>query len=415
MYNIISITEDRNKIYISGDYQKIICGNTNYYFKFTFDKEWSEVENKTAIFEVLGKKILVEFKGDICNIPSMPNASYFLLSLTCAPNKNESYCSNAIKLELERNTINEELQIMDPFISYYSRLKSIVDEIESRTIINVTDISNPNYLINPDMSINQKKKTFYSGINTYATDRWKLKSDYSFVEQNIDGTWSVGIQNTRVSEERSIISQSIEDFKMFKGKTVTVSFKYKSIDEIIPNTTYIAINDGISKTEVPLNVETNFTVITKTIDLNATTLEVELKTDSNGEDVTIIFDWCKLELGNYPTMFIPRFYAEELALCQRYYQTVYLYGNGCSYSNTASIYCPVPLPVKMRVRPTITVLEEPIIVGNSTTFEATEVTVQKILDNVCMLICRSGSNGSFIENNIYSIYDGVITLDAEIY
>ena len=455
MYNIINITEDRNKIFISGEYQKIVCGNTNYYLKFTFDEEWIAVQNKTAIFEVMGKKIIVEFTGDICNIPCMPNASYFILSITCSPNKNQSFCTNSIKFELEKNNINEELQTMDPFISYYSRLKSIVDEIETGTlavnyastagtsltqvskngnetisgnknftnritqngldVANIIDISNPNYIINPDMSINQRNKATYSGINTYATDRWKLKNEYSFVKYNLNKTWSVGIQNAIDADERIIISQVIEKYEIFKGQAVTLSFKYKSINEIIPNTTYLSIYDGITRTEIPLNTTTNLTIITKTISTNATTLEVELKTSPESKDVTIEWDWCKLEMGINATTFVPRLYADELALCMRYYQNVNLSGNGCSYSNTTALQCPISLPVSMRAKPSIIIINKPYIVGNSTSFKADDITVKQLYSNLCIVTCLSGITNSFVQNNIYAIYDGEIYLDSELY
>ena len=67
----------------------------------------------------------------------------------------------------------------------------------------------------------------------------------------------------------------------------------------------------------------------------------------------------QLEPGNQPTPFEYRSYAEELALCQRYYMKRNLYGN-CStgFSQSGGGYnshlMNIPLPVKMRSTPTVT-------------------------------------------------------------
>ena len=67
----------------------------------------------------------------------------------------------------------------------------------------------------------------------------------------------------------------------------------------------------------------------------------------------------QLEVGNQATPFDYRTYAEELALCQRYFIRRRLYGN-CStgYSQSGGGYSShlmnIPLPVKMRSNPTVT-------------------------------------------------------------
>ena len=224
MYNTIEILENKNKIYLKNDFEKIICGNTNYFLQFSFDENWSAVEKKTAIFEVLGKKIIKEFTGNICNIPCMPNASHFLLALTCSPNENESYATNILRFELEKNAINEEIQQLDPFINYYSKLQNVLNEIQSgnfsvrhattaeqsltqvslsgndnisgnknfvgnltfneKKVSTLNDLPNTNYLINSSMIVNQRNHSTYSGLNTYCVDRWKLSDSISFATQN---------------------------------------------------------------------------------------------------------------------------------------------------------------------------------------------------------------------------------------
>lgn len=58
---------------------KIVCGNSDYSIKFTFDSEWDAHEIKTARFAFTrngeSKHIDVVFTGDICNVPVLYNVA----------------------------------------------------------------------------------------------------------------------------------------------------------------------------------------------------------------------------------------------------------------------------------------------------------------------------------------------------
>lgn len=47
----------------------IVCGNSDYIIKFTFDSEWSEFPTKTARFISNGQFTDVDFTGDYCTVP----------------------------------------------------------------------------------------------------------------------------------------------------------------------------------------------------------------------------------------------------------------------------------------------------------------------------------------------------------
>ena len=47
----------------------IVCGNSDYSLKFTFDSEWDNITQKTARFIWNGKYYDVEFTGDECAVP----------------------------------------------------------------------------------------------------------------------------------------------------------------------------------------------------------------------------------------------------------------------------------------------------------------------------------------------------------
>lgn len=47
----------------------IVCGNSDYQIRFTFDSEWSEFPTKTARFITNGQFTDVDFTGDYCTVP----------------------------------------------------------------------------------------------------------------------------------------------------------------------------------------------------------------------------------------------------------------------------------------------------------------------------------------------------------
>lgn len=51
----------------------IVCGNSDYQVKFTFDEEWAEHEEKTARFIWGGQYFDVDFTGDTCPVPVITN------------------------------------------------------------------------------------------------------------------------------------------------------------------------------------------------------------------------------------------------------------------------------------------------------------------------------------------------------
>lgn len=54
---------------------EIVCGNSDYTVKFSFDEEWAGVESKTARFVWNGEYYDVDFEGDVCAIPVITRAS----------------------------------------------------------------------------------------------------------------------------------------------------------------------------------------------------------------------------------------------------------------------------------------------------------------------------------------------------
>ena len=53
----------------------IVCGNSDYKIKFSFDSEWSNYTEKTARFIWNGHFIDVDFTGDLCPVPIIYDAT----------------------------------------------------------------------------------------------------------------------------------------------------------------------------------------------------------------------------------------------------------------------------------------------------------------------------------------------------
>ena len=234
--------------------------------------------------------------------------------------------------------------------------------VESYLLNNMS--SNPNLLINGDFRVNQRGETSYKGLNKYTVDRWFLGSSDSFL--NYDETnkqiESIGVSGvTETGTPRIILRQFIEDWQKFIGKTLTVSMKYENFTEDVVGTTMLTIYDGKGRTDIPLSSvgESGFIMGTRTIREDATLLIAEIRITGTGKNASLKPKWVKLEVGDIATPHSPRPYAEELAMCQRYYQiikAISAYSPFCSaYLNTTSQAMGlINFVTEMRTTPTLT-------------------------------------------------------------
>lgn len=53
----------------------IVCGNSGYKIKFTFDDEWADHNEKTACFIWNNQRVEVNFTGDECRVPVLSNTT----------------------------------------------------------------------------------------------------------------------------------------------------------------------------------------------------------------------------------------------------------------------------------------------------------------------------------------------------
>lgn len=174
-------------------------------------------------------------------------------------------------------------------------------QIDYNALANLPTISNPNLLINSDFRnpINQRGQTSYTGGGIYSIDRWMLGNSATLTVQ--DG--------------------SIK-FEQSSGATNTGRLVYK-FENALPTNYYtisvkvLSCNGGASMDDFGTIADGFTGVFTAT-----TTSEKELSTFrfyiAAGRSIEI--EWIKLEQGTVATPFVPRLYAEEFIMCQRYYQ-----------------------------------------------------------------------------------------------
>ena len=218
----------------------------------------------------------------------------------------------------------------------------------------LNSLSNPNLFINGDFRnpVNQRGKTQYTS-NSYCIDRWKKWTDkFTTSVQNgflrNQGTWIVLLQ---------YLEESPKIFK--KGTVFTMSAKVKCEKTRQVKFSYYdhTSSQSIGEPCQEITVGTDWKVISHTVTVNVDIVHQNtafcIETSWNDTDTaTLDIEWMKLELGSVTTPFAPRIYAEELALCQRYFQRLVI--PAIPYvTDTNQLEIPIKLHCSMRKSPTL--------------------------------------------------------------
>lgn len=204
------------------------------------------------------------------------------------------------------------------------------------SLIDKKDKYNENLLLNGDFQVNQREFSFFSseqaGMFAYCVDRWAFDGAYNSYE-NRKGTIQIDsnhcISLTAFSKGVAFM-QKLEQYETnkLKGKTVTLSIKVK---EKTGNSPLIfELRDlglwnhiAVGKIYEP----GKFTITTKIPENMVGSLCVYICYDEFVDTSSVKIEWVKLEMGQYATEFSTRPYAEELALCQRYYYKIKTFDN----------------------------------------------------------------------------------------
>ncbi|MBR2391279.1 MAG: hypothetical protein IKB06_02175 [Clostridia bacterium] len=286
---IIKLQEKNNKLLFSDTPIALLCGNSNYQLNIDFDEDWSRFSTKTAVFSINCKNHLVEFSGNTVDVPCLPNCHNMNFYVMCSDENLGQRTTNTLSFDLIPTKAGFSDEVFDNANNYLSQLKSLLNSIETGTYVIpkaihaesadvANNVSNPNLLINGNFKVNQRGESTYSTAGRYTVDRWRLVSGSVSVASNgivLNGTISQTLEHTPTE----IVTPSVDN------TAGGVSCSY---------------SNGVFK-------------------ITATNKLVK---------------WAKLEIGTTPTPFSPRPYAEELAMCQRYYQVYYGYkkaSNGYQY------------------------------------------------------------------------------------
>ncbi len=98
------------------------------------------------------------------------------------------------------------------------------NEYNLQDVVTPRDFTNPNLLINPWFTVNQRGSASYTPNNSYTVDNWKGTFSSGFtVAVNSDG---IKVTNTAASGRR-ILTQIMEFGSLIEGKTVTGSILLK--------------------------------------------------------------------------------------------------------------------------------------------------------------------------------------------
>lgn len=366
MANIINITEKNNRLEFSDTYAPIVCGNSNYVFKFNFGEQWQNCNRKAAFFVIDGNKLTVDFEGDECKVPVLPNAAYVLVSLVSGEGENQ-LATTPIKIRLEPTMAGGDFSEFNQLANYLPKILSALNAIENGEVVakkaenattaNVAEtannVSNPNLLINGNFVVNQRGQSEYAASG-YTVDRWRQTEAKTVVNDDK----SITISNFK---NYGRLVQQLEDVNGLKGKTVTLSVKFKNVSYTTEADPRIIIHDGITNTissTIP-NGFSGIVSVTKTIAENATSLSARAVHNhlvATNSDLSVTIEWAKLEIGETATEFCPRLYAEELGLCQRFYwkSTAALAGNHSGFNiDSQTARFSIIMPREMRTVPTI--------------------------------------------------------------
>lgn len=292
---------------------------------------------------------------------------------------------------------------------YYPHTDASVVKNGSKTVAEqLNEITNHGFLINKDFKIWQRGTSFADIIvGQYTADRWQVDSNAAHTIQ-IDKV-DTGLKMTWNNTGLGMITQLLEliDKERLIGKKVSFAV---SINGIIYTYT-TTISTAYTYIDFDLSTKTFTTSEHPTV----TMYYIYLHHDSAPIGTTYIINYIDDNIGGNIGDFTPRPYAEELALCQRYYEFYPYIGASGIIKSCVNATCidGLKFEVEKRTTPTITLYNE--------TGEANKLTVCSGGTGSINVIDISGAgtkgfrqinSNDFNVGNLYSF--GYIA-DAEIY
>jgi hypothetical protein len=210
---------------------------------------------------------------------------------------------------------------------------------------------NPNILINGGMEIFQRWVSSVNPVNlAYTADRWQLERSGT---QNLTITRDASVVDTGLYSMKIVqsgtsgngwmdITQYVENYAEYQGKTVTVYCRLRS-DTASYAQVSIADNTGSSASSYHSGGGAFETLtVSRALNSSATKLQVSFgRLSGSLSDATLYIDSIMLVVGSQSVAFIPRLFGQEVSLCQRYYEKSYALGTTPGTNTTTNLDVPV--------------------------------------------------------------------------
>ena len=415
----INLKEEFNHLKIKTPYAPIVCGNKNYLISIDFSDDWNNIQNKIAVFVIGSKKTAVEFSGDTFAVPALPNANHAKLIIMSAESESEAKVTSTFELNLKPTLHADDMKEFKPLSNYAQEMISKINGLVNGTVkakhAELADTatislnsSNPNLLINGDFKINQRGSSTYTCTkNEYTVDRW-LGSNNLTVTKTASG---VTLSNTSTSASTTFVQKLEEPYSSFAGQSLTLSAKIAG--EIYFLTTTIPATEPTTATTLKTaTISTGVSLVMNVYPNSILGFGIKLSPEA-----TTTLTYLKLEVGTSPTIFTPRPYAEELALCQRFF-TKYnnnLYIRGVIVTTTQARGF-IPLLQTMRTVPTVTIYN---VTSGNIVYDGNIIPCASYLYYItdpCQVTITFTASSNVPSQTICNISTGgAIDLDAEIY
>lgn len=259
--------------------------------------------------------------------------------------------------------------------------------------------SNPNLLINPDFSINQRGASSYT--SGYTVDRWKISNA------------TLNATTKTLSNSNSASGTFLQSLENKPTGTFTVTLNVASVT----GTVKFSWKDGSTyKTGAVISKGLNTYTFTAS---SLTWVGIDVASGAS-----IQLDYMKLEQSSVATHFVTPNKAEELAKCQ-YYTVVFEPWRTILNANTDSSVINIDTRCKMRTKPTVSYITLKSGTQNQFNFVS-------ILSSKAYLALKTNNWTSFIDskNEVVVVntgsgissgafgqvtFDNSLMLDAEIY
>jgi hypothetical protein len=220
-------------------------------------------------------------------------------------------------------------------------------------------LSNRNILINNDFRIWQRGTVFYGGSNSwsYTTDRWQ--AGWTAITEKITGGLKMTIGSSTVGNQLFQIIENIDNALQRNFDTYTATIKFKApvgvTVELYVKNWGNGWSDLFSGSVAATGNEQTFTISGPSSGLVSggnPYFNMIFNGATTGQ-VIEVYD-TQLEGGSQATPFEHRSYGQELALCQRYYEDIWVNGVAMNaYGGTASAYGFTLFKVQKRTSPTM--------------------------------------------------------------